>query len=158
MEIERKFLVKKLPDLSGYQPISYERYYVHRGDGVEKRIQKKGDKYEFEELEEASGLSRTHHKRELTEHEFNQMKGRPEEALLRESYVISNNPEISIKIYHGRFEGFARVEVEFSSEEEAQAFVPPDWFGEDITYHPLGRDVKLVGLSAEEFEGYFNKL
>jgi len=26
------------------------------------------------------------------------------------------------------------AEVEFETEEEANAFVPPEWFGEDVTY------------------------
>lgn len=158
MEIERKFLVRKLPDLSSIQPVHYERYYLHRANGVEKRIQKRGEVYEFEELEESSSLSRTSHKRDLTEREFEFFKKQSDEKIVRDSYVISTNPEISIKVYHERFEGFARVEVKFSTEEEAQSFEVPDWFGEDITYHPLGRDSKLVGLSDEEFRGYLEKL
>ena len=47
-EIERKFLVKKKPDLSKEESINYERYFLKIESDFEERIQKKGDKYEKE--------------------------------------------------------------------------------------------------------------
>ena len=47
-EIERKFLMKKLPDLSGKDCICYERYFLKIQPDFEERIQKKGDTYERE--------------------------------------------------------------------------------------------------------------
>lgn len=38
-----------------------------------------------------------------------------------------------LDIYHGFLEGLLTVEVEFPSEEAALEFIPPIWFGEDIT-------------------------
>ena len=32
------------------------------------------------------------------------------------------------------FEGLCLAEVEFSSVEQAESFVPPFWFGEEVTY------------------------
>jgi len=45
-EIERKFLVKKLPDLSNKDSINYERYFLKIESDYEERIQKKGGVYE----------------------------------------------------------------------------------------------------------------
>ncbi len=41
---------------------------------------------------------------------------------------------IELDIFHGSLEGTTLAEVEFSSVEEANSFVPPEWFGEDVTY------------------------
>ena len=40
---------------------------------------------------------------------------------------------IELDVFEGKFEGLYLAEVEFSSEEDADAFAPPDWFGEDVT-------------------------
>jgi hypothetical protein len=58
IEIERKWFIKKLPDLQGLKSISYERYFLFIGDAVEVRIQKKGDKFEFERKSQISKLTR----------------------------------------------------------------------------------------------------
>jgi CYTH domain-containing protein len=39
-----------------------------------------------------------------------------------------------LDVFHGKYEGLLLAEVEFSSEEEANAFVPPAWFGSDVTF------------------------
>lgn len=41
---------------------------------------------------------------------------------------------IELDIFSDIFEGLILAEVEFTTEEEALAFVPPDWFGEDVTF------------------------
>lgn len=152
MEIERKFLVKSLPDFGDQKSVWYERYYLERGNGVEKRIQKKGDKYEFEELNEISELTRNKVKKEITEAEFVRLKADAKESIIRESYLLADSiPEISVKIYHDKFEGLIRAEIEFDSEEEAINFKQPSWFGVEITNTPLGRDSRLLDLTTEEF-------
>ena len=58
-EIERKFLVKQLPDLSGIQAIPYERFYLYADKGVELRVQQRGDEYELERKVVIGDLSRS---------------------------------------------------------------------------------------------------
>lgn len=156
-EIERKFLVKKLPDLSGLEHVKYERRYIYRANGVEIRVQKKGQKYEFERKVETSKLIRKGQKFKITEEEFNYFKSLSTHEIIRDSYQVSDNPEISLKIYHGKYEGLVRAEIEFESEKEATNFEPLDWFGEEITDSPTGRDGRLIELSEEEFKKLINK-
>ena len=40
---------------------------------------------------------------------------------------------LELDIYHGALEGLIVAEVEFDSEEAAEAFAPPDWVGADVT-------------------------
>jgi adenylate cyclase len=152
MEIERKFLIKEMPDLSGYISIKYERYYLRVEPDLEERIQRVGDIYERETKARKSELERTSDKIQITEEEFNRLKPQAQSAIVRDSYLVSDNPEITIKIYHGQHEGLVRAETEFNTLEEARAFIPLDWMGGEITNSPLGRDSQLLGLSKEEFK------
>ena len=156
-EIERKFLVKTLPDLSGKTKQVFERYYLYRGKGVDVRIQKVDSTYEFERKSEVSGLGRETQKFEITKEEFEALKKKSGEGIIRDSYLMSENPEVTIKIYHGRFEGLLRGEVEFESEKAAQKFVPLDWMGKEITDTSLGRDSKLLDLSTGEFKDLLSR-
>ena len=153
-EIERKFFIKEMPDLSHIKPLHYERYFLKRGDGVEERISKVNGKCFYEKKSEVSDLERTREKKEITPEEFEDLKQSASAAIVRERYDISSSPKISIQIYHGQFEGLVRVEVEFSSQEEACAFQPLPWMGQEMTGLPIARDAKLLNLSVDEFKRF----
>lgn len=158
MEIERKFLVKSLPDISQIQPIRYERYYLRSDVGTQERIQKKGDKYEREILRTISNLQRTKEKQTITQEEFDELKkGKENEGIIRDSYLLSNNPNTSIKIYQGKYKGLMRAEIEFESEEEAKAYMPELWMGNEITHSPLGQDARLLHLTQDEFKNLLDR-
>ncbi|MDP3794966.1 MAG: hypothetical protein Q8R13_03495 [bacterium] len=151
-EIERKFFVKKMPNLSGLSSIWEERYYLYANNGIELRMQKRSsEKYELERMSEYSNLSRIQEKIGITKEEFKVLKQFARGPIIRESYLLGEKPQITLKVYHGRFEGLVRVEVEFSSIEEAQQFRIPDWCGEEMTHMSLAKDAMLLDLRAEEF-------
>ncbi len=153
-EIERKFFVKELPDLSSIKPLHYERYFLERTKEVEIRISKINDSYKYEKKLRVSKLERKREKKDITEREFNGWKAKGTEGILRDRYDISNNPDISIQIYRGRFEGLIRAEVEFESVKEAEDFIPPAWMGKEMTDLPIARDSKLIDLTPDEFKAY----
>ena len=41
---------------------------------------------------------------------------------------------IELDVFEGTFEGLYLAEIEFESEEDANNFTPPNWFGEDVTF------------------------
>ncbi|KAI4445985.1 Inorganic triphosphatase [Eubacterium plexicaudatum ASF492] len=47
---------------------------------------------------------------------------------------LDSTHTIELDIFHDKLEGVTLAEVEFASVEEADSFIPPDWFGEDVTY------------------------
>ena len=51
-------------------------------------------------------------------------------------YLIPEKDGLTIEldIFHKDYDGLFLAEVEFCSEEQANAYVPPAWFGEDVTY------------------------
>ena len=157
-EIERKFLVKKKPDLSKEESINYERYFLKIESDFEERIQKKGDKYEKERKFKTSDLSRKTEKQEISKEDFDVLKKTTSQSIIRDSYKISDNPNTTIKIYHGDYEGLVRAEVEFFSEEEAKKFQPYDWMGNEITDTPLGKDAKLIQLNKKKFKNLLDSL
>lgn len=153
-EIERKFYVNKIPDLSGITPLRYERFFLERREGIEIRVSKIDDRYKYEKKTEISDLERTRENKEISKEEFEKLKQNASEIIIRDKYSISLNPNISIQVYKGRFDGLIRAEVEFSSKEEAQSFQPLEWMGKEMTNLPIARDSKLIDLSETKFNEY----
>lgn len=156
-EIERKFLVKSMPDLTGLEPVRYERYIIFLQDGIEDRIQLKGQEYEWERKEKLGDLSSKKEKKSISREEFERLKAKAKQRIIRDSYKFSESPQITIKIYHEEYEGLVRAEVEFVSVEQAEKYTPEVWMGEELTSSPLGRDSSLVNLTKQEFEQLLRK-
>jgi len=155
-ETERKFLIQRMPDLWDFTCISYERYFLENNENHEIRIQKKWNKYEYEKKSSLNTLSAKKIKKQISCKEFENLKEKCRNGILRDSYKISQHPDISIKIYHWRFEWLSRVEVEFDSLENAENFIPLTWFWKEITDSPLWRDSKLIKLPQEKFHELIN--
>ena len=151
-EIERKFLIRRMPKISGIRPEVQERYFLQHGDLAEERIQKRGDIYEYELKMALSPREWRREKRSIPESEFRDLATRAPKVLIRESYSMSKkNPRISIKKYKGDYRGLEIAEVEFDSLEESEAFKPLDWMGTEVTNTNLGRDSRLLSLDREHF-------
>lgn len=154
MEIERKFLIKEMPDLSNLTPVCYERCILESLHGNVKRVQRKGNMYEYEVKRKIDETQFEKTKKQITKEEYDSFIFDKEGSMvIRDGYLISHNPELSLKIYKGRFEGLVRVEVEFSSKEEADNFIPPAWFGKEITGSVLANDGELYKLDKDDFLG-----
>jgi len=149
---KENFLFSGDPDLSGFAPIHFERYYLFVGKNIELRIQHTGDSYELERKVASGKLSRSSQVLPLSQLEFDTLKKLSNKVIVRDSYQLGTIPNISIKIYHGDYEGLVRAEFEFTTPEEAKAFSPPDWCGRETSDTPLGRDGRLIRLSKEEFK------
>ncbi len=153
-EIERKFLIKKLPDLSLLKKYSYERYFIFNKNSIEIRIQKKWEIYEFERKVKENNLSSLKQKFEISKEEFDCLKKISDKSIFRDSYIYSENPSITIKIYHKKFKWLKRVEVEFLDEESAKNFKPYTWFWKEITNLSIWKDSKLISLDKKEFNKF----
>ena len=136
LEIERKFLVKRLPPgangLSG-EPIR-QGYVIATKDGIELRVRQKRDRY-FQTIKMGEGLSRTEIELELTQDQFRRLwpstEGRRVSKTRYRLPVGTYTAELDR--FDGDLAGLLLVEVEFPSVEASRQFSPPDWFGEDVT-------------------------
>lgn len=152
-EIERKFLVKKMPRLWFVKKVPQERYFIQRGDLVEEGLKRKGDVFEYELKITVSKNDKTREKTIVTKDEFERLKLNGTRVIYRDSYTLSKkSPIVSIKKYKGEYEGLVLAEVEFDTLEEAEEFESYSWMGAEVTDTKLGKDAKLVDLDREEFQ------
>jgi CYTH domain-containing protein len=132
MEIERKFLIKELPDLSKYKYVDIEQGYLSTSPVV--RIRKKNDDYIL--TYKGSGLL-AHEEIEaaLTKEAYEHLAGKIDGFLIiKRRYLIPLDPyTIELDVFAGHMDGLLMAEVEFPSVEEANAFIAPDWFSEEVT-------------------------
>jgi adenylate cyclase len=139
LEIERKFLVRKLPDDLATRPCTQisQGYLVSTDDGLQVRLRKKADRYS---LTYKRGLGNVREEREvaLTPEQFHALWPATEgKRLIKTRYEIPfGRRVVEIDIYGGRHEGLVVAEVEFDDEKEAKTFQPPDWLGDDVTGDP----------------------
>ena len=134
IEIERKFLVKEIPDkLDTFERIDMTQGYLNTNPVV--RIRKENDDYVL--TYKGSGLlSRSEYNLPLNEESFNHLIKKCDGIIISKSrYKISlkNNLIAELDIFKGDLDSLKLVEVEFNSVEEADNFTPPEWFGEDVT-------------------------
>ncbi len=134
-EIERKFLIKAIPEnLDKYTGNKIIQGYLVITEETEIRLRKKDHQF-FQTVKTGSGLNRGEYDIELTENQFNSLwhltEGKRVEKTRYE--IIYKNKTIELDIYEGNLKKLLTAEVEFNSEEESWKFDPPDWFGEEIT-------------------------
>lgn len=136
MEIERKFLIpeENLPqNLKSYPCHHIEQGYLCISPVV--RIRQEDDRY-YLTYKSAGLMSREEYNLPLDAQSYNHLKPKADGIVIsKDRYLIpeKNGLTIELDIFHAPYEGLYLAEVEFSSEEEALAYTPPAWFGEDVT-------------------------
>ena len=135
-EIERKFLVKHLPDQIDSYPQSTIRqgYLITTDDGIELRVRQKAERF-FQTIKMGKGLSRTEIEIPLSGDQFNALwphtTGRRVSKIRYKVPVGDHTAELDC--FDGDLADLEMVEVEFSSVEASQQFTPPAWFGSEVT-------------------------
>ena len=134
MEIERKFLVKKIPDnLDTYERMDMIQGYLNTAPVV--RVRKENDDYVL--TYKGSGLlSHSEYNLPLNKESFEHLLKKCDGIIISKSRYkipIENNLTAELDIFKGDLDSLKLVEVEFGSVEEANNFIPPEWFGEDVT-------------------------
>lgn len=135
MEIERKFTVKNIPDLSNYSFHLLEQGYLNTDPVV--RIRREDDSY-YLTYKGKGLLSREEYNLPLNEKSYKHLLQKADGIIIRKKrYLIPySDYMIELDIFLDPYENLVIAEVEFSNEEEAHRFVPPDWFDEDVTLNP----------------------
>lgn len=134
MEIERKFLVKNLPGrLESYKSHQIEQAYLCTEPVV--RIRRQDEEYYLTYKGEGM-MVREEYNLPLTKTAYEHLLTKADGKIIKKRrYLISleDNLTVELDVFSSPMTDLFLAEVEFSSEEEALAFVPPDWFGEDVT-------------------------
>ena len=135
MEIERKYLIHKLPEnLSQYEKKEIEQGYLCTEPVV--RIRRSNEKYTLT-YKGRGLLMREEYNLPLTQESFEHLRPKIDGILISKTrYLIPLTEQLTIEldVFSGELEGLLLAEVEFETEEDANRFVPPEWFGEDVTF------------------------
>ena len=159
LEIERKYLVKKIPNnLSSYKSNYIRQGYISPSPSP-LRIRQKGDKFELTKklpIKDGDFNSAEEINIYLTEYEFGKLWPLVEKSLEKMRYDIPINGGLTaeLDVFKGGLEGLVLVEVEFVSEEQMQQFQPPEWFGKDVTQESYSANVFLAGKTYNDVKMY----
>jgi adenylate cyclase len=136
IEIERKFLVERLPDdLDAHPSREIEQGYLAITDDVEVRVRRYGEQ-SFLTVKSSGDESRVEEEIEIDGRRFDALwpltEGRRVE---KRRYRIPTDDGLTIEldVYHGRLSGLLIAEVEFGSRADADRFAPPPWLSRDVT-------------------------
>ena len=137
MEIERKFLVPCLPEGYDTHPFhQIEQAYLCTDPVV--RIRQEDE--DFCLTYKGKGLlSREEYNLPLNEQAYRHLLEKADGIVLtKDRYRIPMTGTyahltIELDVFSGVYDGLILAEVEFPTVEEAEAFVPPEWFTEDVT-------------------------
>ncbi|MBO4599698.1 MAG: CYTH domain-containing protein [Bacteroidales bacterium] len=161
MEIERKFLVRELPNnLEQYEHYEIEQAYLCTSPTL--RIRRMGDEYilTIKERVALSSSSAIHNREEefaLSKESYQRLLSKCDSSGVGKTrYIIDlwklmkddayTGLVAELDIFHGRHNGLMLVEVEFPNTQAANAFVPPEWFGEDVSSEPCYRNSFLASM------------
>lgn len=136
-EIERKFLVKEIPaNLNEYPYHMLEQGYLNTDPVV--RVRKEDDTY-YLTYKGRGYIEKEEYNLPLNEVAYRHLLAKTDGNIIsKKRHLIPCPPyTIELDVFDAPFSPLVIAEVEFPSLEEAKAFTPPEWFGEDVTgdYH-----------------------
>lgn len=149
MEIERKFLVHT-------PPIQYEHFPFHQIEQAYLctepvvRIRKEDDQY-YLTYKSKGLLAREEANLPLNQQAYQHLLSKADGIILtKRRYLIpltGTSYTAELDLFSGHYQGLMLVEVEFETEEQANAFVPPEWFGEEVTFSGEYQNSRLASIS-----------
>ena len=173
MEIERKFLVKTLPpDLSRFEAKHITQGYIstdpvirirHTSVSAQKAAsaavrpdrsapERTAPSEKYTLTVKGRGLMvREELNLPLTKEAFDRLKAKVEGRVIGKTrYLIpldQSDLVCELDVFEGALSPLVLAEVEFTSEEEAAAFTPPEWFGEDVTGDPRYQNASMAAAA-----------
>lgn len=135
MEIERKFTIRELPDLSQYKFKEIIQGYLCTDPVV--RVRKSDDRY-YMTYKGRGFLEREEYNLPLNEEAFEHLIAKADGIVIsKKRYLIPYlSHTIELDIFQGDLAPLTFAEVEFDTVEEANNFLVPDWFDKDVTEDP----------------------
>lgn len=143
-EIERKFRVRDAPqDLPGGTRLR-QAYLAVDGD-VEVRLRDRGGTPVLG-VKGGHGVERSEVEVEIDRTSFDELWSLTADRRVEKTrYLLpAGEHTAELDVYAGPLEGLRVVEVEFASRDEADAFVPPAWFGDELTGDPRWSNAALA--------------
>lgn len=160
MEIERKFLLNKLPEnLDTCTCYQMEQAYVTTSPVI--RVRKKIDitngttnacKYILT-IKSKGLLAHEEYELDLDEEGYNNVLKKAEgNVITKNRYIIPLGDGLifELDIFKGIFDGLILGEIEFPSEEMAKKYTPPEFVSEEVTYDRRFSNSSMSKMSESE--------
>jgi len=143
-EIERKFLVVRIPDELTEPGVEIRQGYLST-EPVEVRVRSTDrDRHELT-VKSLGGLTRVEVSVPLAPGQFDELWSLAHGVIEKtRRHVGVGGHTAEVDVYGGKLDGLVVVEVEFPSEQEAAVFVPPAWFGREVTNDRRFRNAALA--------------
>ena len=144
MEIERKFLVKKLPEhLETYPCLLIEQAYLCTDPVV--RVRRQNDDY-YMTYKGRGLMEREEYNLPLNAAAYEHLKAKADGRTITKKRCCIPLGELTIELdIFSSPEGLVLAEVEFPTREAALSFTPPEWFGEDVTGESRYHNSNMIG-------------
>ena len=150
-EIERKFAVKYLPkDLKIESIVYIKQAFIYRDKLTHIRIRNIKEIYPENkqtyiytvktkgDIKDTSNIGNRYEiENEIDKELFDKLIKNKISNIIEKTRIkipIGNNLKSEMDIYYDYLEGFLTIEVEFPTEELANNFQKPDWFGKELGY------------------------
>ncbi len=147
MEIERKFLTEreKIPfDITAFPCMEITQAYIGFSPVI--RIRRSNEAYILT-VKGKGLLAREEFELPLEQEEYEALQKKAEgESIVKKRWLVplAGGLTAEVDFYEGTLSGLVTTEVEFPSLAEAEAFVPPEWFGRDISREKQYKNVALA--------------
>lgn len=149
IEIEKKFLIKEMPNLKNYEKHKICQGYLNVDSEPILRIRRYDNEYfltyKFKvDIKSANGC--TEYELPITKKAYDNLSKKVDGIMInktRYKLPIQDNLMAEIDIFEKELEGLNIVEVEFPNEEKAINFKPLQWFGKEVTKDKKYRNSSL---------------
>lgn len=143
MEIERKYLIEaaEMPKhCLSYPFLQIKQAYLSTDPVV--RIRREDDSF-YLTYKSRGKMAREEYNLPLNAQSYAHLLAKADgRVLTKKRYLIpakdagipASSLTIELDVFEGAYQGLLLAEVEFSSKEEAERFIPPAWFGREVTF------------------------
>lgn len=178
MEIERKYIIKELPqDLQQFPFHAIEQCYLNTHPTV--RARKEDDEYYMTYKGEGT-VSKVEYNLPLNKESYEHLRAKADgNVITKKRYLlplnedafskedIQSDPEleralaeksmkIELDVFEGAFQGLVFAEVEFPSSHAADVYVPAKWFGSDVSEDKHFSNAYLSSINEKEIDRFLN--
>lgn len=157
MEIEKKFLVEEMPEnLNRYSKKEIEQGYLSSRNPVLRVRRSNNDyfltyksRYGILEANDSDSLISNEVELPISSEAYYHLLEKSDYNIIRKTrYLIplEDNLTAELDVFHEILEGLIFLEVEFTDELSAKNFIPPSWFGQDVTLNDSYKNNYLIRI------------
>lgn len=151
MEIERKYLLKKMPKLENYECHKIEQAYLCTNPVV--RVRREDENY-YMTYKGGGMMTREEYNLPLNKEAYEHLVKKADGNVIGKTrYLIPLEYDgliAEVDVFDAPFAPLVMAEVEFQTEEQANQFEAPEWFGTDVTFDGRYHNSYMSRINLEE--------